>query len=149
MPEEWKIITRSVHKTVDSADSVSARHYGILLKTIGQSQNDVLFSENPKFIKRLIYYALDTATGCFYTVGKGTINTQYPLEAQDVSRKSAAKLNSEQWALCLKAWNTGIIVSRTRPPSGQIFYSKSLYEEVYKDTLYALFETPVGSIRLF
>jgi hypothetical protein len=148
MPKECKISVHSVHRTVDIDDSVFTRRFDSLLTIIEQSQNEVLMLENHRSIKKLVYHAFDTSTGCFYTVGKGLINPEFPAEAQNISRKSAAKLNGEQWALCLKAWNSGKTTSRTKPPTGQIFYCKSLYEKIFKDTLFVLFEIPTGSIRL-
>lgn len=148
IPKEWKYISHSICKTVDTSDSISVRYFYNLTSIIEQSQNEVLVSENPRSINKLVNRAFDTVTGCFYAVGKGTINPQFPVEAQNASRKSDAKLSGYQWAFCLKAWNSGKTASRNKPPSGQIFYSKSLYEKKIEDTLYVLFEIPSGSIRL-
>jgi hypothetical protein len=148
MPKECKNIVRNIHRTVETNDSVTIRHFDSLITIIERSQNELFILENPRSIKKHLYHAYDTSTGCFYTVGKGIINPQYPAEAQNASRKSAAKLNGEEWARCLKAWNTGKITSRNKPPSGQVYYSKSLYEKFSKDTLFVLFEIPAGSILL-
>jgi hypothetical protein len=148
MPKECKNCVHSVHRTVETNDSASIRHFDSLLTIIGQSQNEVLIIENHRSIKKLVNLAFDTSTGCFYAVGKGLINPEFPAEAQNKSRMSAAKLNGQQWALCLKAWNSGKTTSRTKPPSGEIFYCKSLYEKNIEDTLFILFEIPAGSIRL-
>lgn len=148
MPEEWRNTVHSIHRTVDTNDSVSIRHFDSLITIIEQSQNEVLILENPRSIKKLVHHAFDTSTGCFYAVGKGIINLQFPAEAQNINRKSTAKLNGEQWALCLKAWNSKKTASRNKPPLGQIFYIKSLYEKNFEDTLFVLFEIPAGSIRL-
>ena len=148
LPQEGKNITHSISRTVDRADSNSIRHFDSLITLIEQCQNEVILSENHRSIKNLVYRSFDTASGCFYAVGKGVTNPQFPVEAQSMGRKSAAKLSAEHWALCLKAWNSGKEGSPKTPPSGQIFYSKSLFEKTFEDTLFVLFEIPSGSIRV-
>ena len=148
LPQEWKNITHSISRTVDLGDSNTIRHFDSLVTIIEQYQNEVIVSENRRSIKNLINRSFDTASGCFFAVGKAVTNPQFPLEAQSIGRKAAAKLSAERWALCLKAWNSGKEVSRNSPPSGQIFYSKSLFEKTFEDTLYVLLEIPSGSIRV-
>jgi hypothetical protein len=148
IPKEWRNINRIICKTENTSDTISVKYLNNLTTILEQLQNDELVSENPKSVKKLISQAYDTSTDCFYAVGKGTINPRFPQEAQYASRKLDAKLNGNNWAFCLKAWNSEKTASRNKPPTGKVFYSKSLYEKIIGDTLYVLFEIPAGSILL-
>ena len=90
----------------------------------------------------------DTATDCFYTVGKGVANKNFPEAAQNASRQLAAKRTAINWVLYLKNWSEGKSIEYGTPVSGNIMYSKSVLDQQEGDTLLRLFQFPIGSIIL-
>ncbi len=101
---------------------------------------------NRVLAEKLKSLSFDTTSGCFLTVGKGTINPNHPASAQAAGRKLAAGYDGKRWAVYLKAWHTGNWVPFGDPVKGEVVYSKILHETLSRDTLYQLLLVPVGSI---
>jgi hypothetical protein len=97
---------------------------------------------------RLKQSAWDTSCGCFFSVGKGVANPTHPKETWTASRKTAARYSARRWSLYLKAWHLEQHIAFGAPISGEIVYSKGVYDTLVNDTLYHLIKVPVGSIVL-
>jgi hypothetical protein len=149
-PKEWSGVPASQTKVTVSQDSINAKTFDSLLTNINDIENELFCSQSSdlKQIKKLVNRTFDTSNGCFHTVGKGIINPSFPPETQNASRKNAAKYKGEQWALTLKSWYTGKKLPVCTHASGQIFYSKILFNKLIDDTLLMLLEVPLGSINV-
>jgi hypothetical protein len=101
---------------------------------------------NTKAIAALLKVSVDTASGCLLLVGKGTTNQTTPDATWEAARRTAAKLDAQRWALYEKAWHTGEMVRYGRKISGDIMYSKTLFERQGDDTLCQLLQIPIGSV---
>lgn len=94
----------------------------------------------------LLSFSFDSTTGCFLTVGKGTINPAHPASARKAGRKLAAGYEGKRWGLYLKVWYSGTWIPFGTPIEGEVVYSKVLHERIANDTLYQLMILPLGSI---
>jgi hypothetical protein len=95
---------------------------------------------------KLLAKSLDTVAGCLYVVGTGIWNAELPEDAQLRAQKMAAGVAADQWALYLKSMidsSTGLFGIRI---SGKVLYKKELRVKTAGDSLYLLFQIPVGSV---
>jgi hypothetical protein len=132
-------------KPAQAADTVV--NYDSLLTLLLGLQSGI--SANPSELNRIpifLQQSFDTVSGTFMVAGKGISNPSFPEAARDAARKSAALYDGKRWGLHLKAWRTGDIKPFTRPISGEIAYSKVLFERMNGDTLFVLIQIPIGSI---
>jgi hypothetical protein len=96
----------------------------------------------------LLKLSLDTGNGCFYIAGTGIQNKKFPAGTQAESKKRAATLIAERWALYLKLWHNGKLTPFGMSVSGTIDYSKVVFDTESEDTLYMLLKIPRSSIYL-
>ena len=132
---------------VSSAARDTAVNYDSLLTELLKLQTAIL--ENPQDLRRippLIEKSFDTVSGAFLIAGRGVANPKFPEAAREASRKTAASYDGRMWGLHLKEWRTGSMRSFARPISGDIAYSKVLFERTNGDTLCQLIQIPIGSI---
>jgi hypothetical protein len=95
---------------------------------------------------QLLVTAFDSTCGCFYTVGKGVPNPDFPQAVQRESAKRAAGVTAKRWTLYLKLWVEGGTRPFGQPIAGDVVYSTVVYEKQDGDTLYQMVETPLGSV---
>lgn len=88
----------------------------------------------------------DSASGSFFCLGRGVVNSNLPAGARSAAREKAAELTALSWALYCRRWRNGEYVPVTDTVNGRITYSNKVYEHVSGDTLYALYQIPLGSI---
>ncbi len=120
-----------------------------MLDTIADLQEAV--SDSPKntgSLEQLQRYCLDTVTGSFLVVGKGTANPEHPPSAIEQGRRRAAIYAGQQWALYLKAHHIGRRIPYGEEIRGKVMYSKVLMEKTESETLSVLLQVPVGSVVL-
>ena len=93
-----------------------------------------------------VNHSRDSSGGGFFCLGKGVANPKLPEAAQAAAQRRGAEIIARQWALYLKKWGEEEYVSLSRKLSGQITYSRTVYEKREGDTLYTLVAVPLGSI---
>jgi hypothetical protein len=104
------------------------------------------YPSNERLAQELLSTALDSAAGCFYTVGKGTIDTTFPEKARALRQKNMAKYASEKWALYCKAWLSGKKNACRTPITGKVLYGQDIRARSVDDTLFLMRKVPVGSV---
>ncbi len=129
-----RIIADSLH-----CDSL----FPILLKCRNQVY---LHPQNAGDISNLLRISFDSASGCFFAIGKGVQNNAMPEASWKHGRKMASTYDAKRWALYLKLWSQGQIVPFGKKISGDISYSKVILEKMENDTLFTLVSIPFGSI---
>ncbi len=145
-PKDWKKAVNSTRETRIVENTSPERFYDSLITLLDSLQNQAFADQ--KSIEPLLYHAFDSSGNCFYSVGKGTINYSFPQEAHLASRKTSAKINGEYWGIYLKAWHNNKKIGTGKTLSGQILYSRQLFQKLKSDTLFMLLEIPFGSIQL-
>jgi len=147
MPDMWKTVQSRTANTDLMQDSLSNQiRNDSLLTLIEKMQHNATDSKKTENRNLLLLQAFDTVSGCFLTVGKGVRNPDFPAEAQNASRRTAAKISGGHWALALKSWSSENSQINSDQISGEILYSRIIYEKCIGDTLYVLMEVPIGSI---
>ena len=127
----------------------TAAHYDSLLGMLIALQDGISGRpENSGLIAPLLHAAYDQETGCFYVVGKGAHSPNLPEVSWDRGRKIAASFDGKRWALYCKTWSRGATTPFGKPVSGNISYSKVVFEKLTGDTLFQLLLVPSGSILL-
>lgn len=127
----------------------TAAHNDSLLATL-RAQQDSIYSAPQKtdLIASFLLRAFDTVSGCFFVVGKGTHSTGLPEASWGQGRKIAASYDGKRWALYCKTRSQGGKIPFGKPVSGNISYSKTIFEKLIGDTLFQLIMVPTGSIIL-
>ncbi len=148
LPQMWKtpVYQHSETKVVEEDPNLKI-HLDSLTNTLEFLQNEVLV--NPSSAPVLLKQAFDTSTECFYSVGKGVVNREFPKEAYKASQVTSAKAAGQEWAIKLKFWCSGNKNAFTKKINGEVLYSKSVFQKFTGDTLLLLLETPIGSIQTF
>ncbi|MGB7569829.1 MAG: hypothetical protein WBM07_18345 [Chitinivibrionales bacterium] len=127
----------------------TAAHNDSLLTTLRELQDSIYSApQKTDLIASFLHRAFDTVSGCFFVVGKGTNSTDLPEASWDRGRKIAASYDGKRWALYCKTWAQGGKIPFGKPMSGNISYSKTVFEKLIGDTLFQLIMAPTGSIIL-
>lgn len=148
LPQMWKTPVYQYSETkVIEEDPGLKIHLDSLITTLEFLQNEV--SVNSSSILVLLKQAFDTSTECFYSVGKGVVNREFPKEAYKASQISSAKASGQEWAIKLKSWYSGNKSAFAKKVDGEVLYSKPVFQKFTGDTLVMLLETPIGSIQIY
>jgi hypothetical protein len=121
--------------------------YDSLLSRIIVLENAIY--SNPHEVNNLsllLKASFDSTSGCFLVVGKGTQNKSLPESSWKQGRKIASAYDAKRWALYCKTWSLGSVTPFGTKISGEIIYSRILFERLMSDTLYTLVSIPIGSI---
>ncbi|MDD5676192.1 MAG: hypothetical protein PHC61_18615 [Chitinivibrionales bacterium] len=122
-------------------------NYDSLFKELRPIQDSIYKNrEGLKTIGHLLNVSFDTVSGCFFLIGKGVTNPEHPENIRLKARLLAAAYDGKRWALYCKAWRQGSKIGFGRKIGGDILYSKTVWQHLEGDTLYALIEVPIGSI---
>jgi hypothetical protein len=113
-----------------------------LQRTLMQQTSDT------QSIRILLKQSFDSTAGTFYAVGIGLSRDSLSLAASKQSRRRAAEIVGQQWALYLKSWHQGTLLPYGTPIQGVISYNTITAERIRGDTLYLLMQIPLGSIEI-
>jgi hypothetical protein len=123
---------------LDSLFSVICR----LQDSIYRNPNDM------NLIKNYTQTSFDSTCGCFFVVGKGVANSDFPAATREKAKRTAAERIAQRWALYARLWRDNNMLPFGRPITGFITYSTVVKEQDRGDTLQVFLQIPLGSIAL-
>ena len=152
--KEKKVQQEQVESSVSIKESMKPENrvvnYDSLFNKLLPLGNLVL--QNPSdtaHIRPLLDAAYDSVSGVFYCIGKGTMNPKLPEAAQQQAIKRAAQNTGMRWAIYLKSWQKGNMVSLDRNLSGQFSAGSTLLlEKNVGDTLFQLLSVSAEDINI-
>ena len=125
-------------------------NYDSLFNELLPLENHIMSSpSDTEQINNLLGVAYDSLGGLFYCIGKGTINPELPISAQQPAMQRAAKNTGVRWSLYLKTWQNGNIIPFDKEISGKLLSGTSLLlEKNIGDTLYQLLSISADAVKI-
>ena len=148
-PESEKARTDNTGTTEVPASSSSERSdeaYEVIINRLNDDISRLTTNNRTALKDSFVNHSRDSAGGGFFCLGKGVVNPKLPEAAREAAQRRGAEIIAQQWALFLKQWSQKNYIPTDRMLSGQITYSRTVYEKREGDTLYTLVAVPLGSI---
>jgi hypothetical protein len=131
------------------AAETAAMNYDSLFAVVRPIQDSIYTNSlGPATIAHLLAAAFDTFSGSYFVVGKGIKNKKLPENVGLEGQTMASSYDGKRWALYCQAWHLDTKIKFGQKISGEILYSKTVFNRQEGDTLFALVQVPIGSIVL-